>query len=360
MSINRHNYEEYFILYVDNELGNGDRLQVEDFVQKHPDLKEELDLLMQYKLEPDTNIVFDGKEELMMQNGYTPISLLNYQEWLTIYIDNELSFQQRTEVEDFVAAHPQIKKELEILQRIKLQPEEIIFTNKELLYRREEKVRIMSWWRITAAAVLILAIGLTTVILVNKKSSNEETIVNIPTNQQKANSVANNKNSDKNDLKSPVTVKEDQQLTRSTVKAPNKNIATKRNDVTNKKQLDNLPVNKDEPIIVDNNHQPSNNLPQPLNTNSASDAFRSDVAKNEISDETNIPKGLLIKDDPVTAKVTPTSYISDEDLNQSNGKKSKLRGFLRKVTRTFEKNTNINATDNEERVLIGGLALKLK
>ena len=47
---------------------------------------------------------------------------------------------------------------------------------------------------------------------------------------------------------------------------------------------------------------------------------------------------------------------TDED---PGGKKSKLRGFFRKLTRTFEKTTNIDATD-EDRVLIGGLAFKLK
>jgi hypothetical protein len=45
MNINRHNYEEYFILYMDNELDSDDRRMVEAFVLQHPDLKEELDIL---------------------------------------------------------------------------------------------------------------------------------------------------------------------------------------------------------------------------------------------------------------------------------------------------------------------------
>src|SRR5437762_1214304 len=142
MNVNRHNYEEYFILYMDNELANDERRQVEDFIQKHPDLKEELDILLQYKMEPDTSIVFDGKEELMMQDGYSPISMTNYEEWLMMYVDNELTPKQRIGLEEFIAANPQLKKELKILQQTKLQPEEIIFTNKESLYKKEEKVRM--------------------------------------------------------------------------------------------------------------------------------------------------------------------------------------------------------------------------
>ncbi len=65
MNINRHNYEEYFILYMDNELSSDDRRKVELFVKENPDLQEELDLLMQTQLIPDNSFVFDGKEQLL-------------------------------------------------------------------------------------------------------------------------------------------------------------------------------------------------------------------------------------------------------------------------------------------------------
>ncbi len=35
------------------------------FVQLHPDLHDELDLLLQSKLEPDTSVTYLGKEELL-------------------------------------------------------------------------------------------------------------------------------------------------------------------------------------------------------------------------------------------------------------------------------------------------------
>jgi hypothetical protein len=64
MQINRNNYEEFFLLYVDNELPAGERRAVEEFVLLHPDLQEELEILSGSVLTPVDDIVFEYKEEL--------------------------------------------------------------------------------------------------------------------------------------------------------------------------------------------------------------------------------------------------------------------------------------------------------
>ena len=58
IQINRHNYEEFFLLYVDRELSAAERMAVEQFVQENPDLKEELDALNQTTLVEDIKIQF--------------------------------------------------------------------------------------------------------------------------------------------------------------------------------------------------------------------------------------------------------------------------------------------------------------
>ena len=106
-----------------------------------------------------------------MRFDSSSISLSNYEEWLTSYIDNELTEEERKDVEVFVAGNPAIQRELNLLQQTKLQPEAIVFPYKESLYRREEKARVVAirWWRIAAAAVLLLGISTTAIVLINNK-----------------------------------------------------------------------------------------------------------------------------------------------------------------------------------------------
>ena len=382
MHIDRHNYEEYFILYMDNELSSDKRRMVEAFVQNYPDLKEELDILLQYKLEPDANIVFAGKEDLIKINGNTPVTSANYEEWLTLYIDNELTVEQKTLVEQFIINNPFVKEELSILQKTKLQPDEIVFTNKELLYRREEKVRRITvlWWRV-AAAILILALGLTTVIILNNKpSGGKGDVAKTSGNDQKINkeNPVVVKTADKQPVKEETKQAPLQAISNNiqnavantTTKQTNNNLVVKKDNAgANIKLPDNAPaqINKKEEVIVENNNKPTNNLPQPLNDRNNNDAVNKAIVNNNTSNEIIAPKNSLTNpkvtnETPQSSEVVQASFKDADgaDINQPTGKKSKLRGFFRKVTRTFEKRTNIDPTDDNERLLVGGLTIRLK
>ena len=56
MNINRNNYEEYFLLYADNELSAAEKNMVEMFVKQNTDLEEEFIMFQQSVVKPDNTI----------------------------------------------------------------------------------------------------------------------------------------------------------------------------------------------------------------------------------------------------------------------------------------------------------------
>lgn len=140
--INRHNYEEFFLLYADNELTEEQRAEVEFFVQQNPDLAAELEMFAQVKLTPEEDIVFPGKASLYKTTD-VDININNYAEFFYLYIDRELDAATNEQVERFVLQHPQLQDEFTLLKQTVLQPEAITFGDKSSLYRSEERRRVI-------------------------------------------------------------------------------------------------------------------------------------------------------------------------------------------------------------------------
>ncbi|MBL7731337.1 MAG: hypothetical protein JNM88_09175 [Chitinophagaceae bacterium] len=381
MNINRHNYEEYFILYMDNELSSADRRLVEDFIAANPDLKDELDTLLQYKLEPDTSITFANKESLLVNDSHTHgISLSNYDEWLLLYTDNELDADGKVLVEQFCAKHPAIQKELDLLLQAKLPAETIVFADKASLYRKEEKVRpLFTRWMKYAAAVLLLLISAAIIILSgNKKQAGvpDEVLAkeqpqntNPVTPQQENNSVrqdmATTNTPDDQTTTSPAVEVKNQQQPAPVYAAQPKDVPSvqDKKDMPEQRIPDNSPVNN-AVVKTTNDNRPSNNLPQPLE--------RPGINNNQPNNTmavSNLPQNTLTtkrvtNNNPSSSDIQNASFPENNNTGEAfadaGQKKNKLRGFFRKVTRTFEKRTNIDPTDGEDRLLVAGLSIRMK
>ena len=64
------------------------------------------------------------------------INISNYESYLLSYIDGELNREELAELELFLQQHPQCRQELELLEGVRLVPDEkIVFDNKASLYR---------------------------------------------------------------------------------------------------------------------------------------------------------------------------------------------------------------------------------
>ena len=154
MKINRHNYEEFFLLYIDNELQPEQRNEVENFAAQNPCLADELKML-QMSVLPHPDVTFANRKILLKkENG---ISLSNHEEFFLLYVDNELNKQQAAEVEIFVLQHPELQQNFTLLKKSVLEPQRIIFENKQLLHRTEKEKRLvpLMWMRMSVAAALI-------------------------------------------------------------------------------------------------------------------------------------------------------------------------------------------------------------
>ena len=147
--ITRENYEEFFLSYIDNELAAETRLAVEDFVAANPDLREELETLIQCRLEPESDTVFPDSR-----------SLLQYEQSLLLYVDGELDEAGRKAIAELTRNEPHYAQELKRLQNTVSDPDAaVVFPDKESLYRpvKRRRVVMMPWLRATAAAAVVLA-----------------------------------------------------------------------------------------------------------------------------------------------------------------------------------------------------------
>ena len=158
MDINRNNYEEYFLLYADDELSKAERKIVEVFVKENPEFREEFCMLKLTINIPDDEIKLEDKTFLFKNESFFIINKNNYEEAFIHYHDNELSEKEKLETENFVAQHPGLKSEFDLIGKAKLFSEtSIVYPDKKELYRKEKsgKVIPMMRWRYAAVAVLI-------------------------------------------------------------------------------------------------------------------------------------------------------------------------------------------------------------
>lgn len=78
MKVTINNYEEWMIDYLEGNLSNVERKQLVEFLEFHPELKAELELFEQTKLQPDTTIVFVNKEALKKKESGRVITMRSW------------------------------------------------------------------------------------------------------------------------------------------------------------------------------------------------------------------------------------------------------------------------------------------
>ena len=160
--VHKDNYEEYFLLYVDDELTPAEREEVEAFISQHPDLGMELQMLLDTKLDVE-DIPMAGREKLYRQEEPGLINQENVEEFQVLMLDGELDKEGMVALEQYHDAHEEARNNFNWLKKSKLDIEAVTFPNKAILYRTAQKpasIVNIRWYRIAAAAAVLITAGL--------------------------------------------------------------------------------------------------------------------------------------------------------------------------------------------------------
>jgi hypothetical protein len=334
MNITRLNYENYFLLYVDGELSSVEMQAVDSFATENNDLADELNMLLQTKL-PAELYHFENKSSLHRTNS-DHINNINCEEQFLLFVDGELTEQDKKEIMVFVSNHPQYQELFETIQQTKLPIEQLSFPNKDALYRKEENTKpviIMQWWKLAVAAAVIGIFAMVGIFMPRNNTTSLTKLKVAPKNLSRSIKVQPNL--------LQIKIKEQNQFVQSNKVVPNKSIlpSSEKNNSTQpilvesvvakvvstklKDSAETIASNTNNTIVY-NNQKAINN-----DNNHASLLTPVNNQTDEVTNR-NIVKSAVYKELD-TDDERKSLYVGSVEIN-----KDKLRGFLRKASSLFK------------------------
>ncbi|OYU56262.1 MAG: hypothetical protein CFE25_03195 [Chitinophagaceae bacterium BSSC1] len=335
MQINRTNYENFFLLYVDGELSTTEMQAVERFALENSDLGSELDALLETKLSSEDSLGFIDKE-ILYRTASNSINEINYEEQFLLFLDNELTESENEQTKAFLVAHPELQANFELLQATKLPQEIISFGDKSVLYQKEERKPVaMGWWRMAVAAAMIgLMVLVWNLVPTGKQvdplvKSGKTTELPTKDNNIKVNdaeSAASMANNVTQDNKIPSSLKNN--YTAPMLAATNNTapVVTNNNEVfTNETSTE-----------IASTEQPSNTI---VTNNTVPTILENADHANQLGHATSTPDG---SNDAAIMHQTVYKELDTDDENKSlylgnlELNRDKLRGFFRKAGNLFK------------------------
>jgi len=334
MNINLHNYETFFLMYVDNELLAAEREMVEAFVGMYPYLREELELLQDTVLQMEDDMIID-KTSLLKSAAV--------EEWMLLHVDNELTGDAKDKLLQLIQSNESLQKDWKLLQQTKLDSQEVwVFEDKALLYRKEKSKLIrFAYVRWAAAAALIAAGFFVGVNMLNKPKGAEIAVQ--PTLPKTTIDNANDKASAKELVG---TEKDDKYNAGQTV--PNKNeTINQATDISNQQKQ--LVSSKEEAPFKNNKKSAISEEPTPQQMEYAS------FEKNK----NKLPDNKAIVRNTVGGNESLLNTAGTQDLTINLKEKPEQRTGLKTVINTSkEGNTmvmaslNTNTDDNNDHIFL--------
>ena len=367
MIINRHNYEEYFLLYVDNELSAAVKLEVENFVNDNEDVTKEFYALKESVLIPG-NDKFLPKANLYKTSAN--ISLVNCEEYFLLHVDGELNEAEQHAVEKFVLQNPETQTNFTLIHQTKLTADPVAFPNKELLYKKPvNKIVWMSWSRMAIAAMFAgVAVALYFLIpsdRVNRlQASNQQQT--LKTNKTNAPGLAASSKPAKNNNTTALTGQTSSKIANEqviTARSARKNATKVVRPVTNPKDRNNqedvskAPV--DKPRNIDLSLSEKNIIPvaENLAAEITPQLVRNNVVaegREAVGEKKDLVQQTVYKEIDTDADERENSFL----FGSTRINKNKLRGLLKKASGLFDKKAD--KADTEKTIQIASFEIKGK
>ena len=170
MDITRKNYEAYFVDYLEGKLDEKLVDAFIEFLQKNPDLKEELKLFETVEAVPE-NATFTKKDKLYKakydeEDAFNHAAIAN--------LEGDISGKEKREFESYLSTHTEKQDDISLFSKTILNADENIqFEHKDKLYKKSGR-KVLFIWAGRVAAVLILAFAIFSLINTNKNTVTPE------------------------------------------------------------------------------------------------------------------------------------------------------------------------------------------
>jgi hypothetical protein len=166
IDINRNNYEEYFLDFLEGNLSPSEEELLMSFLDSNPDLKEELELLNEL---PEIRVeeTFLEKSALKKSSSNVESSSDNFNELCIAKIEGDLSKEECREFDLFINENSKREKEFELFKLTKVKTDHsIVFENKQRLKKSAFGLFLTKnrYSIISAAASIIIVLSLFTLI----------------------------------------------------------------------------------------------------------------------------------------------------------------------------------------------------
>lgn len=157
MRPDRTNYEIWLIDYLDGNLDRESSEMLMVFLEENPDIREELDDLVSYKLDPGT-VSFNNK--VTLKKSASDLNESQFELLCVAGAENDLSDGQAAELKEVISSSPEKRKTFELFKELKLKPprEEFRYKYKLRKLTLTQKVVRISAIGLSAAASIFIAI----------------------------------------------------------------------------------------------------------------------------------------------------------------------------------------------------------